>query len=49
MHMLTIGRNIVHGSDSFESAEKEIGLWFGKAGELIDWTPANWEWIASDN
>ncbi|CDS13269.1 hypothetical protein LRAMOSA05447 [Lichtheimia ramosa] len=44
-----VGRNIVHGSDSFESAEKEINLWFGKAGELIDWTPANWEWIASDN
>ncbi|KAL1929578.1 hypothetical protein VTP01DRAFT_1716 [Rhizomucor pusillus] len=44
-----VGRNIVHGSDSYESAEKEISLWFGKAGELIDWTPANWEWIASDN
>ncbi|KAJ3356370.1 nucleoside diphosphate kinase [Entophlyctis luteolus] len=23
-----IGRNICHGSDSVESAEKEIGLWF---------------------
>ncbi|KAI9254633.1 nucleoside diphosphate kinase [Phascolomyces articulosus] len=44
-----VGRNIVHGSDSFESAEKEIGLWFGKAGELIDWTSANEQWILSDN
>ncbi|KAG2228012.1 hypothetical protein INT45_012036 [Circinella minor] len=44
-----IGRNIVHGSDSFESAEKEISLWFGKAGELIDWTSANEQWILSDN
>ncbi|KAI8143753.1 nucleoside diphosphate kinase [Fennellomyces sp. T-0311] len=44
-----VGRNIVHGSDSYESAEKEIGLWFSKAGELIDWTPANSEWLHSDN
>jgi nucleoside-diphosphate kinase len=26
--------NLVHGSDSPESAEREIGLWFG-AGELV--------------
>uniref|UniRef100_A0A2K6PY55 Nucleoside diphosphate kinase n=1 Tax=Rhinopithecus roxellana TaxID=61622 RepID=A0A2K6PY55_RHIRO len=25
---IQIGRNIIHGSDSVESAEKEIGLWF---------------------
>ena len=24
----TIGRNLVHGSDSPESAEREIGIWF---------------------
>jgi nucleoside-diphosphate kinase len=23
-----VGRNIIHGSDSVESAKKEIGLWF---------------------
>ncbi|KGR74138.1 nucleoside-diphosphate kinase [Ureibacillus sinduriensis] len=28
----TISENIIHGSDSAESAEREIGLWFG--GEL---------------
>ncbi|KAI9496806.1 nucleoside diphosphate kinase [Zychaea mexicana] len=44
-----VGRNIVHGSDSYESAEKEIGLWFGKAGELVEWSQANSEWIQSDN
>jgi nucleoside-diphosphate kinase len=26
---LTIGMNIVHGSDSPESAEREVALWFG--------------------
>ncbi|RIV25662.1 nucleoside-diphosphate kinase [Alicyclobacillaceae bacterium I2511] len=26
---LTIGMNIVHGSDSLESAKREIALWFG--------------------
>ena len=29
-----IGRNIVHGSDSLESAEREIGLFFGADGAL---------------
>ena len=29
-----IGRNIVHGSDSLESAEREIGLFFGEDGGL---------------
>jgi nucleoside-diphosphate kinase len=24
-----VGRNIIHGSDSVESAKKEIALWFG--------------------
>ncbi|CEP11142.1 hypothetical protein [Parasitella parasitica] len=48
-YCISVGRNIIHGSDSFESAEKEIGLWFGKAGELVEWTPANVDWIQSDN
>jgi nucleoside-diphosphate kinase len=48
-YCISVGRNIIHGSDSFESAEKEIGLWFGKAGELIEWTPANVDWVQSDN
>lgn len=34
---IDIGRNIVHGSDSVESAKKEIGLWF-KEEELVSWT-----------
>ena len=41
---LDIGRNLVHGSDSRESAEKELALFFG-AGELLDYTRANDGWI----
>ncbi|MEJ7151879.1 nucleoside-diphosphate kinase, partial [Staphylococcus epidermidis] len=33
---LTIGRNIIHGSDSTESADKEINLWFNPE-ELSDY------------
>lgn len=34
---IDIGRNIIHGSDSVDSAKKEIGLWF-KEEELVSWT-----------
>lgn len=30
-------RNVCHGSDSVESAEKEIKLWF-KPEEIVEWT-----------
>lgn len=29
---LTIGRNVVHASDSVESAEREVGIFFGDGG-----------------
>ena len=41
---LDIGRNLVHGSDSSESALRELGLFF-KDGELLDYTRANDSWI----
>ncbi|KAJ1926605.1 nucleoside diphosphate kinase Ndk1 [Tieghemiomyces parasiticus] len=44
----SIGRNIIHGSDSFESALTEITLWFNE-NELADWTPSNAEWVTADN
>ncbi|KAJ1982210.1 nucleoside diphosphate kinase Ndk1 [Dimargaris xerosporica] len=44
----SIGRNIIHGSDSFDSALKEITLWFNE-NEVHDWTPANVEWVISAN
>ena len=37
-------RNICHGSDSLESAAREIKLWFSEQ-ELIAWTPACKDWI----
>ncbi|KAJ2228090.1 nucleoside diphosphate kinase Ndk1 [Coemansia sp. RSA 1722] len=48
-YCLSIGRNICHGSDSAESAEKEINLWFGGKGEIVDWKSNNEEWVVSDN
>jgi len=39
-----IGRNLVHGSDSPEAAEREIGLFF-QPGELVDYTRAVDPWI----
>merc|ERR1711980_5239 len=33
---IDMGRNIVHGSDSVDSANKEIDLWFKKE-ELVEW------------
>ena len=38
-------RNIIHGSDSVESAEKEIALWFKSKDEVVDWNPAAYNHI----
>ncbi len=35
-YCIDVGRNIIHGSDSVESANHEINLWF-KAEELNNW------------
>jgi nucleoside-diphosphate kinase len=36
--------NLIHGSDSPEAAQKELGLFF-KPDELVDWAPAIQTWI----
>jgi nucleoside-diphosphate kinase len=36
--------NLVHGSDSAESAERELALWFGE-GEIVDWQRCAEPWI----
>jgi nucleoside-diphosphate kinase len=36
--------NLIHGSDSPEAAQKELGLFF-KPDELVDWTPAIQTWV----
>ena len=41
---IEVGRNICHGSDSVENAEKEIALWF-EEGEVLDWTSHSFDWI----
>lgn len=41
---IDMGRNVCHGSDSVESAEKEINLWFKKE-ELVDYKHALFGWI----
>lgn len=39
-----VGRNICHGSDSVENAEREIGLWF-EPSEVVDHESAMKDWI----
>jgi nucleoside-diphosphate kinase len=36
--------NLIHGSDSPEAAERELGLFFEK-GELYDWQPCTQSWV----
>src|SRR6478736_1450855 len=36
--------NLIHGSDSPESAARELKLFF-KPEELLDWTPAGQPWV----
>ena len=36
--------NLIHGSDSPEAAQRELGLFF-KPGELVEWTPAIQGWV----
>ncbi|KAJ7940846.1 nucleoside diphosphate kinase [Mycena leptocephala] len=44
---LAVGRNICHGSDSVESAEKEIALWFPEG--VVQYTSAMESWIFEEN
>ncbi len=41
---VNIGRNVVHGSDSVESAEREIRLFF-RPGEILDYSRDSDPWI----
>lgn len=46
-YAIVVGRNVIHGSDSVKSAEKEIALWF-KEEELVNWTPQMTTWVYED-
>jgi nucleoside-diphosphate kinase len=39
-----IGRNLIHGSDSPESAERELGIFFGE-GEILDYQRESDRWV----
>ncbi|RPA86186.1 nucleoside diphosphate kinase [Ascobolus immersus RN42] len=43
-YAIDVGRNVCHGSDAVESAQKEIALWF-KPEELVTYELANKGWI----
>ncbi|BAB75101.1 nucleoside diphosphate kinase [Nostoc sp. PCC 7120 = FACHB-418] len=41
---INIGRNLIHGSDAPETAQKEVSLWFTDA-ELVNWQPHLTPWL----
>ncbi|MCA2941249.1 MAG: nucleoside-diphosphate kinase [Microcystis sp. M113S1] len=41
---ISVGRNLIHGSDGPETAKDEVSLWFSDA-ELANWTPAITPWV----
>jgi nucleoside-diphosphate kinase len=43
-YCIEVGKNICHGSDSVENANKEIALWFSE-DELLDWTSHSKDWL----
>lgn len=45
MFGMDISRNVIHGSDSATSAEREIALYF-KTEELVDYSKAGEEWLS---
>ena len=43
-YCIEVGRNICHGSDAVESANKEIALWFTPE-EIHSWTNHSQPWV----
>jgi len=41
---MVVGRNVTHGSDSLESAAREIGIFF-EPGEIVEWEKCDDVWI----
>lgn len=41
---VSIGRNLIHGSDAIETAQREISLWFTQE-ELVNWEPNLTPWL----
>ncbi|CAM9096178.1 unnamed protein product [Phaeothamnion confervicola] len=47
-HCITVGRNLIHGSDGPDSAKHEISMWF-EPSECADWPRDTDKWITADN
>ena len=45
-YAVQMDRNLCHGSDSVESAKKEIAFWFD--GELTNWDPVIHSYVFKD-
>jgi len=41
---IAVGRNVIHGSDSVDTARREVALWF-KEHELVEWTAPDHAWV----
>ena len=41
---VSIGRNLIHGSDAIETAQTEVSLWFTEE-ELVNWKPVRQSWL----
>ena len=41
---VSVGRNLIHGSDAIETAQREISLWFNEK-ELTSWEPTIKAWL----
>ena len=44
---MSFSNNLVHGSDSAESAATELALFFGDKDEICSWTPVAQSWVYS--
>eukprot|EP00188_Purpureofilum_apyrenoidigerum_P003790 Plantae.Rhodophyta-Purpureofilum_apyrenoidigerum.ctg40575.p1 GENE.Plantae.Rhodophyta-Purpureofilum_apyrenoidigerum.ctg40575~~Plantae.Rhodophyta-Purpureofilum_apyrenoidigerum.ctg40575.p1 ORF type:complete len:225 (-),score=39.68 Plantae.Rhodophyta-Purpureofilum_apyrenoidigerum.ctg40575:107-709(-) len=43
-YAVDVGRNVIHGSDAVQTAEREIKLWF-KDEEVVEWDRSNDIWV----
>ncbi len=41
---IDIGRNLIHGSDAIETAQREISIWFTEE-EVVSWEPTINSWL----
>ena len=44
-YAIDIGMNLIHGSDSLDSSQREIGLFF-ESDEILDYTKDVDDWIS---